>query len=193
MNKLYFAKTKPNAIIPSKREEDGGYDIYACLDEDEIVIEPQEIKFIPTGIASAFSSDYVLLVRERGSSGSKGLAVRCGVIDSGYRDEIFIAINNTVNKKIIITKDVEKTKERLIKETKDYIESVKHPGYETKLRKLNVEKYIDENCIIYPASKAIAQLILVPVPKVEVEEISYNDLLAIKSERGLGKLGSTNK
>jgi len=35
---IYFAKVKQNAIIPSKREEDGCYDVYACFDEDYITI-----------------------------------------------------------------------------------------------------------------------------------------------------------
>ena len=39
-NELLFAKTKGDAIIPTKRDEDGCYDIYACFDEDEITIEP---------------------------------------------------------------------------------------------------------------------------------------------------------
>ena len=34
-----FAKVHPNAIIPSKREEDMGFDIYACFDEDYIMIK----------------------------------------------------------------------------------------------------------------------------------------------------------
>src|SRR5690606_33646017 len=33
---VYFAKVKPHAIIPSKRDEDAGYDIYACVDGVEI-------------------------------------------------------------------------------------------------------------------------------------------------------------
>ncbi len=36
---LYWAKVKDNAIIPTKRLEDGCYDIYACI-EEEIVIKP---------------------------------------------------------------------------------------------------------------------------------------------------------
>ena len=39
-NDLYFAKVNPNAIIPSKRLEDAGYDLYACFDEDYMVIQP---------------------------------------------------------------------------------------------------------------------------------------------------------
>ena len=35
--KLYFAKLRPEAVIPSKRDEDAGYDIYACFDEDYLL------------------------------------------------------------------------------------------------------------------------------------------------------------
>ena len=90
-----FAKVHPNAIIPSKRDEDMGFDIYACFDEDYIAIKPHETKLIPTGIASACNFDYGFLVFERGSTGSKGIARRCGVIDSGYRNEWFIGLTNT--------------------------------------------------------------------------------------------------
>ena len=41
---LYFAKVKPDAIIPSKRDEDGAYDLYACFDEDYMVIAPHTTK-----------------------------------------------------------------------------------------------------------------------------------------------------
>ena len=54
-NDLVFAKVRPNAIIPSKEDENAGYDIYACFDEDYMVIPPHSTKLIPTGIASALS------------------------------------------------------------------------------------------------------------------------------------------
>jgi dUTP pyrophosphatase len=160
-----FAKVRPDAKIPSKRDEDMGFDIYACFDEDHIVIEPHETKLIPTGIASACDSDYGFLVFERGSTGSKGIARRCGVIDSGYRNEWFIGLTNTTNKTLIISKSEEKER------------------YDNCLR----------NYFIYPYSKAIAQALVVPVPKTEVEEVSYEELQNIKSERGLGALGSSGK
>ena len=47
--------------------------------------------------------------------------------------------------------------------------------------------------IIYPYTKAICQALLLPVPKVEIEEISLEELKAIPSERGEGKLGSSGK
>ena len=46
---------------------------------------------------------------------------------------------------------------------------------------------------LYPYNKAIAQAILVPVPKVKVEEVTYNELKAIKSDRMNGQLGSSGK
>ncbi len=101
---IYFSKVNPNGKIPSKRKEDAGYDLYACFEEEQIIIQPNEICLVPTGIATAFNSNYVLIVKERSSSGSKGLAVRMGVIDSGYRGEIMVGLNNTNNRPIIITK-----------------------------------------------------------------------------------------
>ena len=187
--KVKFAKVHPNAIIPSKRDEDMGFDIYACFDEDYIVINPHETKLIPTGIASACDSDYGFLVFERGSTGSKGIARRCGVIDSGYRNEWFIGLTNTTDNLLIISKvDVQ-----------DIVDS--------EIQKIdckddNIKRYIDKrvsidtrisNALIYPYSKAIAQALVVPVPKTKIEEISYDELKDIKSERGLGALGSSNK
>ena len=46
---------------------------------------------------------------------------------------------------------------------------------------------------MYPQSKAIAQALLIPVPKLNIEEISYEKLLNIKSDRGTGMLGSSGK
>lgn len=158
---IYFAKLKPNAVIPSKRLEDGAFDIYACFDEDFIYLEPHETKLIPSGIASAFSSDYVAILKERGSTGSKGIGQRCGVIDSGYRGEWFVAMTNHNSQPLVIAK-----------------ESVANQF---------------EGTVVYPYEKAICQCMMVEVPKLEIEERSYADLLEMKSERGIGALGSSGK
>ena len=50
-----------------------------------------------------------------------------------------------------------------------------------------------EDVIIYPYEKAIAQCIMVEVPKLQIEEMSYEELLKIESERGTGALGSSGK
>ena len=165
-NEILWAKVKEGAKIPTKRVEDAGYDIYACFDEDYIEIKPHETKMIPTGLASACSDDYVFVLRERGSNGSKGIAQRCGVIDSGYRNEWFVPITNTTNKKIAIVK----------KEASDYI-----------FMKNTIEY------TIYPYEKAICQALIIPVPTVDVEEYTYEELLVIPSSRGTGALGSSGK
>ena len=166
-NIIYFAKVDSNkeTIIPTKREEDGGFDIYANFEEDYMIINPNETKMIPTNLASAFSEDYVAILKERGSTGSKGIGQRCGVIDSGYRNEWFIPLTNHNNKPLIIVKDL--------------TESLKES--------------LEDDYIVYPYTKAITQVIMVKVPKLTTKEISYNELLKFKSERGLGKLGSSNK
>jgi len=162
-NVIYFSKVlRDDAIIPSKREEDAGFDIYACFEASEIIINPHQIVMIPTGIATAFPRNYVLIIKERSSTGSKGMSVRMGVIDSGYRGEIFIAINNTSSKTIVIKKD-----DSLYKE--------------------------NENDVIYDYKKAIAQAILIPIPKVQSEEISYDKLKEFSSERATSLLGASGK
>ena len=184
-----FAKVHPNAIIPSKRDEDMGFDIYACFDEDYIVINPHETKLIPTGIASACNPKYGFLVFERGSTGSKGIARRCGVIDSGYRNEWFIGLTNTTNNTLYISKI---SKEEIIDRT--YNSDKMNKAWDDLFGSVvSIKENLLNNIVVYPYTKAIAQALVVPVPKVITDEISYDELKEIKSERGMGALGSSNK
>ena len=105
-NDLLFAKTKELATVPTKRLEDGCYDLYAYPDTNYI-IEPNSIALIPTGIATAFSTKYRLAIRERGSNTKSHLITMAGQVDSGYRGEIFVALYNGYDKKIIISQDYE--------------------------------------------------------------------------------------
>ena len=191
MKTIKFAKVKENAIIPTKTDENMGYDIYACFDEDYIEIRPHETKLIPTGIASCCSDDYGFIIKERGSTGSQGIAVRCGVIDSGFRGEWFIALTNTTRQTIRITKKVDKVQQGVAyddKEEKYYLGTNKNVDFVQ-----NDPFVYGETLKLYPYSKAIAQAILVPVPKVKVEEVTYVELKEIKSERMNGQLGSSGK
>lgn len=161
---IKFAKVRPSAKIPTKRDEDAGWDIYADFIEDWIEIPPHSNKLIPTGIASAYDPDWGIVLRERGSTGVKNLKVSAGVLDSGFRNEWFVCLYNGNDKPLCIAK---------------YLDGEQSPE--------------NKNAIIYPYSKAIAQMLVVPVPKVNIEEISYEDLQKIPSERGMGQLGSSNK
>lgn len=169
MDKIYFSKTKPNAIIPSKELENAGYDFYPCFEEDNFVFQPHETRLVPTGIAWASSPKYYLQIEERGSTGSKGIKRSAGVVDSGYRGEIFIAITNANAQNLVISK----------LEPQDFFAKNK--------------KFSAKNTILYPYKKAIAQGVLVEVPKVKIEEIPYEELQKIASKRGTGALGSSNK
>ncbi len=160
MLKIQFAKVNEKAKIPSKRLEDAAMDIYACFEEEVMTIQPGEIVKVPTGIASVFSSKWVAVLKERGSTGTIGLTTRSGVMDSGYRGEWFVPLCNVTNTPIHIVKK----------------------GHEQGLEG-----------IIYPYEKAITQVLMLPVPLVQIEEISHADLLACKSERGTGSLGSSKK
>lgn len=159
-----FARKNDSVILPSKIEENMGFDIYANFEGDYIVIKPNETKLIPTGLFSAFSSDYAIVLKERGSTGTKGMGQRAGVIDSGYRGEWFVPITNHNSIPIVIMKD-----------------------------EINEQDIIHEFALIYPYSKAICQAVLIPVPKVDIKEISVEELKAIPSVRKDGALGSSNK
>ena len=164
---IYFTRLRPEAVIPSKRAEDAGYDVYACLEEDWLALAPHETRPLPTGIASAFSSDFYFHIGERGSTGARGISKRAGVIDSGFRGEWFILLTNLNDVPLYFVK----------------------PEAEARLR----ETLGGQNAVLYPTSKAIAQAMLLPVPKTVIEEISPEALAAMGSERGAGSLGSSKK
>ena len=119
---IIFAKVKENAIIPSKEEENAGFDIYACWDgveKKDRIIKPHTTKLIPTGIACALPINYYFQIEERGSTGSKGIKKSAGVVDSGYRGEIFVAISN-VNDKYLIFGDKDTYLQEALNELKKW-------------------------------------------------------------------------
>ena len=193
-NELLFAKVRPEAIIPTKEKENAGYDIYACFEGDYMIIPPHSTKLISTGIASCVSDNYYLQVHERGSTGSKGMKYSAGVIDSSYRGEIFIALTNTNDVDIIISKH---SREELIEFYSDDDRRKNGTYLLDDDRKAYLEDYSESNnktCIIYPYTKAIAQLIIHRVHnELEAKEIPYDELKEIPSKRGTGSLGSSGK
>lgn len=139
---IIFAKVKENAIIPSKEEENAGFDIYACWDgveKKDKIIKPHTTKLIPTGIACALPINYYFQVEERGSTGSKGIKKSAGVVDSGYRGEIFVAISN-VNDKYLIFGDKDTYLQEALNELKKW-QSVDINNL-TEQDKIDVEKIL---------------------------------------------------
>lgn len=97
MNLIPIKKMREGAILPTYgSEEAAGADLYACLEEN-VVIEPGQTCFVPTGIAMELPLGYAGLIYARSSMGTKrGLAPanKVGVIDSDYRGEVMVALYN---------------------------------------------------------------------------------------------------
>lgn len=96
--KLTFKKIDEKAIIPSRATEySAGLDVCACLNEP-VILEPGEIKMIPTGLrAMTDCNDIVMLIYSRSGLATKygiSLANCVGVVDSDYRGEWFIPLIN---------------------------------------------------------------------------------------------------
>lgn len=165
---LKFIRLNKKAIIPSKNKGDAGLDIYPFFEEDYKVIKPHETVLIPTGLASIIPEGYYIQIQERGSTGSKGIKYSAGVIDSSYRGEWFLAVTNTNNIPVIISKF-----------NLDNLPALK--------------KMINEACIVYPYDKALFQGVVHKVEDIKVEETDVIELKNCQTNRGDGKLGSSNK
>lgn len=162
MHQILFARVRPDAVIPSKREEDSDYDLYACFEEEEFVIPAFSTRLIPTGLISAFDSGLGIKFEERGSNTKWCGIVQAGVIDSGYRGEWLCAMYNGNPVPVHLSKKTD--------------EVLRLPDR-----------------VMVPYSKAICQFHVREIPQISIEEASPDEVLAVASERGAGRLGSSGK
>ena len=187
--KLYFARMRPDVILPSKNIEDGGLDIYANFSETYVMIPPHTIAEIPTGLISAFPKEYVIVLKERHSTGTKGMDQRAGVMDSGFRGEWNISIGNDTNQYIFISKISQH------RELYDFL-AKQARGTEKSTYALNediMRAVLTQNCIIYPYTKAIVQALFLPNIFPSIMDIQMEDIIEMGSKRGTGCCGSSNK
>jgi dUTP pyrophosphatase len=82
--------------------EDLGYDVFAL---EAVVIAPHVTVKVRTGIVvearhPETGAPLGLLIRDRSSMASQGLATTAGVIDAGYRGEILVVMTNLGNKPV---------------------------------------------------------------------------------------------
>ena len=164
-NNFFIAPMAENVIIPSKNDEDAGYDLYAYLDDDvtEVEILPHQTYKIGTRIAVALPEEYEIKLTDRSSVGGLGVLVAGGLIDSGYRGEIAVQLTNTSYKSFIISKNVDRV-------------------------------MITTDTVYYPYSKAITQMCLHKVHnELKKKVVSYDELVQVPSIRGVGGFGSSGK
>ncbi len=107
MINIKLKKINKEAKIPTRSSNQAaGYDLYACLDKDQIEIEPQRSIKVNTGFALEIPDGYF-----GGIFARSGLATKenlrpsncVGVIDSDYRGEILVSLFNDSTEKRIIS------------------------------------------------------------------------------------------
>jgi dUTP pyrophosphatase len=96
-------KLRDDAILPTHGHPgDAGMDFYAV---ETVVFAPHKQNRIPTGVSVEIPEEHVGLIWDKSSiSFNKGLKIMGGVIDSGYRGEIFMSLLNTSDQEVIIEK-----------------------------------------------------------------------------------------
>jgi len=203
-------------IIPSKNKEDTGYDLYMTPSKSYEIIGPGEVVMIPTNLRVDLPKGYFMLVKERGSTGTKTLSVRCGVIDEPYQGEVFVALNNTSSDWMAVGPDrlddymrstiSYKAFKRISTPWVQVLDGIKILPFKSWFRKVILkicevytEEYIlKEKCRLYFTEtevdgenkcKAIAQGVVLPYSHFEVTNINKDRV----TTRGDGKLGSSGK
>lgn len=159
----------PDAKIPTyANDTDAGMDVYAL---EDITIHPGETKLIKTGLKVAIPVGYELQVRPKSGRALKTkmrVANSPGTIDSGYRDEVGIIIDNIepAIKDITYTSDLVDGK----------------PVY-------TITSILHGSDMFITKGEKFAQLVLNEVPKVAFYEV--DSVSKIENDGRKGGFGST--
>lgn len=169
--KVKIKRLDEDAVIPTyAHATDAGLDLVATsktIDEYGNVV-------YGTGIALEIPNGYVGLVFPRSSNSKKHLLLTnsVGVIDSGYRGEVTFKYRSSA-----ITVCYRKLKDRLAQLLLGSQRSQKRRGVHTETWHLSE----------YEVGDRVGQLIIIPYPKVEFEEVEKLS----DSDRGTNGYGST--
>lgn len=147
--KIKIKKIRPHAVIPKyAKTGDAGMDLTAVTKSRD---EYGNIVY-GTGLAFEIPDGYFMMLVPRSSNCKTDLTLtnHCGIVDSGYRGEIFF----------------------------------KYAEHDRKYQ--SIGHTVNED---YSIGDRIGQLIILPYPKIEFEEV---DTLS-DSDRGAGGYGSTGK
>lgn len=95
---IKIKKLKENAFLPTRGSKyAAGYDLYACVDTDSVVIPPHKSAKIGTGIAAAIPEGYFGAIFARSGLATKQSLrpANCvGVVDADYRGEFIVFLHN---------------------------------------------------------------------------------------------------
>lgn len=96
MLRVKLLETGAKLPVVAHPGEDLGYDVFSL---ESVLLEPHRTVRVRTGISvearhPATDAPLGLLVRDRSSMASRGIATTAGVIDAGYRGEVQIVMTN---------------------------------------------------------------------------------------------------
>lgn len=159
--KVKIKKLNPNAVVPTKAHPtDAGFDLTAT---SRTIDEYGNIVY-GTGLAFEIPEGYVGYIFPRSSISKKDVMLTnaVGVIDSGYRGEVMAKFKPTVR---AFKSDHERCKNIIFSD-------------------------LHNNTVTaYNVGDRIAQLIIMPLPKIELEETTELS----STDRGTGGYGSSGK
>jgi dUTP pyrophosphatase len=93
---LPITRLRPEAVVPERAYAgDAGLDLSSC---ERVELAPGERALVPTGLAVAIPDGYAGFVQPRSGLAAKhGITIvnTPGLIDSGYRGELQVALLNT--------------------------------------------------------------------------------------------------
>jgi dUTP pyrophosphatase len=100
---LKVKKTHKDAVLPFyAKEGDAGFDLVTT---EKVTIPPQSYAKAPIGLAFELQEGYELQIRNRSGVTSKTwLRVQLGTVDSGYRGEVAVMVDNPSNFPLTIEK-----------------------------------------------------------------------------------------
>jgi dUTP pyrophosphatase len=90
--KLKVKRISPEAKLPVySHRGDAGMDLFSAVDD---MLQPGEVKPIPTGIQIAIPEGYVGLIWDKSGISLGGVHRLAGVVDAGYRGEVRVVLVN---------------------------------------------------------------------------------------------------
>ena len=90
--KVKTKRISDKARLPKKHDNnDAAFDLYAI---DDMVLPAGGTDIVHTGICIEIERGYFGKIESRSSLAKKGIFCTAGVIDSGYRGEVMIVMNN---------------------------------------------------------------------------------------------------
>lgn len=160
-----YEKTEETTTPTYARLGDAGMDIYS---NEGYTIEPGKTLIIPTGIKVAIPEGYAILIQPRSGLSAKTklrVANTPGLIDSGYRDEIGVIIENIEPP----FKDIE-------------YEFDENGG-------IQIKSILHGNAYTISKGDKIAQMRLVKVPQAHLVEVPSVENIGVNRGGGFGSTG----